>query len=67
MSGFKKCGIFPINPGVVPQRQHAPSKAVHCQLPEKTNPESNTSVPLFSPEKEALYQKRYEEQYDLVA
>ena len=28
MSGFKKCGIYPLNPGEVKDRQIAPSKAV---------------------------------------
>ena len=50
---------------MVSDRQIAPSKAVRCQSPKKTNPESNTSELLFSPEKEALYQERYEEKYDL--
>ena len=28
MSGFKKCGIYSVNPGEVSDRQLAPSKAV---------------------------------------
>ena len=31
MSGFKKCGIFPLNPSEIDDRQTAPSKAVHYQ------------------------------------
>ena len=69
MSGFKKCGIYPINPGVVTDRDVAPSKALRYQSPEKTDSEelsSSTDIALFSPEKEALYQRRYEEHYDLA-
>ena len=29
LSGFKKCGIHPLNPGEVSDRQLAPSKAAH--------------------------------------
>ena len=69
MFGFKKCGVFPINPGEVTD---APSKAFHHQTPEidqqnkdSEEPTSNPSSPLFSPEEEALYRKWYEEQYDI--
>ena len=73
MSGFKKCGIFPINPGEVTDRQIAPSKAFRHQTSEPSmqseepvaEPTSNPSSPLFSPEKEALFRKRYEEHYDI--
>ena len=59
LSGFKKCGIFPLNPGEVTDRQLAPSKAV-CPRDVTPNP------PLFSKEKEELFQKRYEESYDIL-
>ncbi len=72
MSGFKKCGVFPINPGEVTDRQVAPSKVFRQQTSEidrqnmdSEEPTSSSSIPLFSPEKEALYRKRYEEQYDI--
>ena len=72
MSGFKKCGVFPINPGEVTDRQIAPSKAFRHQTPEidqqnmdSEEPTLDSSSPLFSPEKEALYRIRYEEQYDI--
>ena len=58
LSGFKKCGIFPLNPGEVTDRQLAPSKAV-CSRDVTPNP------PLFSKEKEELFRKRYEEKYDI--
>lgn len=32
MSGFKKCGISPLNPGAISDRQLAPSKAVTPQV-----------------------------------
>ena len=68
MSGFRKCGVFPFNPSTITDRQIAPSKAFRRQSPEihqKSDSTSECSSPLFSPEKEALYQKRYDEGYDL--
>lgn len=74
LSGFKKCGVFPFNPGEVTDRQLAPSKAVGKQhnvasdssdcRPEEVAP-SNFSPPLFSAEKESLYRKRFEEGYNV--
>ena len=62
MSGFKKCGIFPINPSEITDRQIAPSKAVRY----KTGAADDVPTsPLFSPEKEDLYKKRYEEGYNV--
>ena len=64
MSGFRKCGVFPFNPSAVTDRQIAPqSKAFRRQVPEQQSDEC--SSPLFSPEKEALYQKQYDEGYDI--
>ena len=34
MSGFKKSGVFPFNPGVVTDRQVAPSKVLRQKTPE---------------------------------
>ena len=69
MSGFKKCGIFPLNPSEITDRQIAPSKAVHYQTAAKKVDTDgvtvNSNSPLFSPEKQALYRKRYEEGYDV--
>lgn len=42
MSGFKKSGIFPLNPGVITDRQLAPSKAV--VPPVDASKESDTST-----------------------
>ena len=61
MSGFKKCGIYPLNPGEVTNRQLAPSRAVHPQ-PEN---DDISVTPLFSPEQEALYRLRFDEGYDI--
>ena len=61
LSGFKKCGIYPLNPGEVNDRQLAPSKAVR---PQPATPD-DTNTPLFSPEQEALYRRRFDEGYDV--
>ena len=61
MVGFKKCGIHPFNPGEILDRQVAPSKAVTPPPPILNSPE----VSVFSPEKQSLFQKHYEEGYDL--
>lgn len=54
MSGFRKCGIYPLNPGQILDRQLAPSRVF----------ESVSNV-TFTPEEEVLYQARLEESYDL--
>ena len=70
MFGFKKTGIYPINPSEVTDRHLAPSKLFE-QLSIKSSQDagsasdSPTKDPLFSPEKVELYKKRYEEGYDL--
>ena len=56
MSGFRKTGTHPLNPGEVSDRQLAPSKIF--QQPKS----SDVS---FTPEQIALFQTRYEEGYDL--
>ena len=71
MSGFKKSGIFPLNPSEVTDRQIAPSKLFQQQSTKSSQdvgseiPTSTSKDPLFSPDKVALYKKRYEEGYDL--
>ena len=66
MSGFRKCGIFPINPGAVTDRQLAPSKAFQCKdKVESTVTESSLDNTLFTQEEQKLYQKRYEEGYNI--
>ena len=69
MAGFKKTGIYPINPSEVNDRQLAPSKPF--QKPSTENSQDGsasdnpTKDPLFSPDKVELYKKCYEEGYDL--
>ena len=82
MKGFKKTGVWPINPGEVTDRQLAPSKALcTAKQSKETNETANeqptseqlnltpqqqslsTSIdeessPLFTPEREACYQKK---------
>lgn len=65
MSGFKKCGIFPVNPSEITDRQLAPSKAFHTRTGEETGDTDVTRSPLFTPGKEEIYKKRYEEGYDI--
>ena len=64
MAGFKKTGVYPLNPSEVNDRQIEPSKVFHH---ENTANSSSTSPvsPVFSPEKEAIFRQRYEENYDL--
>ena len=69
MSGFKKSGIWPINPGEVTDRT-APSTAFHIPAQDQTENHSNVadspdSSPIFSPELESLFRKRYEEGYNV--
>ena len=70
MFGFKKTGIYPINPSEVTDRHLAPSKLFE-QLSTKSSQDagsasdSPTKDLLFSPDKVELYKKRYEEGYDL--
>ena len=63
-SGFKKSGVYHLNPGQVTDWQLAPSKALRPQ-PKNTKTAPTPGGPLFSPEQEALYQQRYEEHYDI--
>ncbi len=76
MSGFRKSGLFPLNPSIVDDRQLAPSKAF-CSTPRPIDTETDTCdiekstdidvhiSPLFTSEQEALFVKRLEEGYDI--
>ena len=72
MSGFKKSGVRPINPHEATDRHTNPSTALCVQpQPQQTDLPTYGSASAqkegpFSPEKEALYAKRFEEQYDYV-
>ena len=61
MSGFKKCGIYPLNPGEITDRQLTPSKA----LTHSASDSSLADKSEFTPQQEALYQSQFEEGYDL--
>ena len=78
MSGFKKSGAFPLNPGEVTDRHLAPSKSLYEQKSPMTEDESSpsdvscsvaststSSSPSFTPEQHKLYQTRYNEGFDL--
>ena len=79
LSGFKKTGVYPFNPSVVDDRQLAPSTAFQTEKPIPTgtadeascgsSSEKSDELPpsssLFSPEKEALFTRRYEQHYDI--
>lgn len=77
MEGFRKAGAFPLNPGVITDRQMAPCLAVRQATKGKSSPlstgsldsgssslKSVSSIASFTPE-DQLYQTRYEEGYDL--
>ena len=69
MSGFKKSGVWPINPGEAIDRRTDPSRALHANTASSSTSESASEVdgsPLFSPEVEALYMKRFQEQSSVV-
>ena len=64
MSGFKKCGVFPLNPSEICDRQIAPSKGVRYQTVTESDQKvdagdvtMNSSSPLFSPEKKRTLQQ----------
>lgn len=61
MSGFRKCGIQPFNPGEVGDRALNPSKGITPVPVEEAKEDS----PPFSPEKIELFEKRFEEGYDV--
>ena len=44
LSGFKKCGIFPINPSEISDGQIGPSKAVCCHARADTNAVENKTT-----------------------
>ena len=79
LSGFKKAGVYPFNPSEVNDRQLVPStvfqteKSIHtgtedeasCSSSSEKAGETPPGSSLFSPEKEALFARRYEEHYDI--
>lgn len=61
MSGFKKCGVFPLNPGEVSDRQLAPSRA----FVRSASDSDIVAKSRFTPEDDALYRRDYEKGYDV--
>lgn len=65
IAGFKKCGVYPLNPGEVTDRQIAPSNIV-CSVKKSDGVRmSPPGSPRSSTDHEALFQKYYEEGYDI--
>ena len=75
MAGFRKAGAYPLNPGVISDRQVAPSLVVNpSKSPSSQGSQDSAStasdkspstISVFSPEEETLFRTRYEEGYDL--
>ena len=57
MGGFRKCGIYPLNPGAVTDRQVVP-------LP-RSQRDCSLVTKQFSQEQEILFKKRFEEGYNV--
>ena len=73
MSGFKKSGVYPLNPGVVSDHQivvnSSNSSSSHSKsdslLSKDSSPGHEESTPAFTREDHARYQTRYEEGYNI--
>ena len=68
MSGFKKTGAFPLNPGEVTDRYLAPSHALDSSSASNASSPHDNSLPekrKFTPEQCKLYEMRFSEGYDL--
>ena len=71
MAGFKKCGVYPLNPGEVTDRQIAPSNAV-CLANKSdgvsTSPsdsaDAKSSCNLHS-DRDSVFKRRFEEGYGI--
>ena len=63
MSGFKKCGIYPLNPGEISDRQLGLSRAF-VRSASYSNLLDRSPASNFTPEQETLYSTRFEECYD---
>ena len=61
MGGFKKSGVYPLNPGAITDRELAPSKAMKPKTSSTWSPGSNDTQATD----ESRFQTRYEEGYDL--
>ena len=67
MGGFRKSGVFSINPGAIDDKMLSPSEAFQQQKPisEQEGSETATDKTLFTPEQQQLYERRFQEGYDL--
>lgn len=67
MGGFRKSGIYPLNPGAVTDRQLIPSRATTTTLSHSQSDYTLNKVAAekFSQEEEILYKKRFEEGYNV--
>jgi len=67
MSGFRKCGIYPLNPGAVTDRQLATSCVTTATLSHSQSDYTfnKAAGQKFSQEQENLYKKRFEEGYNV--
>ena len=66
MGGFRKTGVFPLNPGAIDDKQLRPSHAVGSKpsLPDQDGGDSDEL--LFSPTKERLFETRFKKGYDVT-
>ena len=74
-SGFKKSGICPLNPKEINDQQMAPSKAFHVtekhlhleesSCPPHSDSSASASAVQASSSQVAMFQRRYEEGYDV--
>ena len=62
LSGFKKSGIFPLNPSEVSDRMLAPSVNFN---PSTSDSASSSASPTFTADQVHLYEQRFSEGYDL--
>ena len=66
MGGFRKCGIYPLNPGAVTDRQLAPSHATTMLTHSQSDfTLTKGTAQRFSQEQVSLYKKRFEEAYNV--
>ena len=64
MSGFKKSGIYPLNPGEISDRELGKSRAF-VRSASYSNLVDKSPTSDFTPQQEALYRTRFGEGYDL--
>ena len=64
MGGFRKCGIYPLDPGEISDCLLAPSH-VFVKPKPASDLKSVSNLDEITPEQEKVYQKRHEEGYDL--